>query len=161
VASVGELISQRRQETENVETFQAGSNRARGFIAAPYKIRESLAPGHKTTLYLLEAPVDDASLLAAFEKARDFLQALYGRSSFLDYRIAEMPNDIVPWYGASEEGLIISRNQMMRSEGGLLGNLVHEYSHSWWGNEVRPTGPGSVLLDEGMASFSGFEFFAN
>ena len=81
--------------------------------------------------------------------------------SLLDYRIAEMPNDVVPWYGVSEEGLIISRNQMMRSEEGLLGNLVHKYSHSWWGNEVRPTGPGSFLLGEGMASFSGFELFAS
>jgi hypothetical protein len=161
VASVGELVSQTQQGSENVEVFQAGSNRARGFIAAPYKIRESHARGHKTTLYLLEAPVDDVALLAAFEKARDFLEALYGKSPFVDYRIAEMPNDIVPWYGASEEGLIISRNQMMRSEEGLLGNLVHEYSHSWWGNEIRPTGSGSVLLDEGMASFSGFEFWAS
>jgi aminopeptidase N len=109
--------------------------------------------------YQLDAPIDSASLLAAFDRGRRFLEAKYGPVPFRDYRIAEMPNDIVPWYGASEPGLIISRNEMMTSEEGLLGNVVHELAHSWWGNKVTPEGPGGLLLNEGMASFSGMSFF--
>jgi hypothetical protein len=47
----------------------------------------------------------------------------------------------------------------MKTEEGLLGNMVHELAHSWWGNKVVPEGPGEYLLDEGMASFSGMSFF--
>jgi Peptidase family M1 domain len=159
VASTGTLISHERQGNENVETFDVPASRRLAFIAAPYKIHQTESPGGTNAFYQLEAPLDVASLLAVFDRGRDFLVAKYGPLPFHDYRIAEMPNDIVPWYGVSEPGLIISRNEMMTTEEGLLANIVHELAHSWWGNKVAPEGPGSLLLDEGMASFSGMSFF--
>lgn len=159
VATMGTLVSEEHQALQNVETFDAPQNRRRAFIAAAYKIHQSKSATGTNVLYLLNAPIDNASLLSAFDKGRKFLEANYGPLPFRDYRIAEMPNDAVPWYGASEEGLIISRNEMMQSEEGLLGNIVHELAHSWWGNKVAPDGPGAPLLNEGMASFSGMAFF--
>ncbi len=158
-ATMGTLISAEHQGARNVETFEAPANRRRAFIAAPYTIYQSKSATGTNMLYLLMSPIDEASLLSAFDRARKFLESKYGPLPFRDYRIAEMPNDAVPWYGSSEEGLIISRNEMMRSEEGVLGNLVHELAHSWWGNKVAPSGPGSYLLNEGMASFSGMAFF--
>lgn len=158
-ASMGTLVSKEHQATRNVETYVAPGNRRRAFIAAPYKIYQSESATGTNVLYLLDAPLDNATLLSAFDRGRKFLESQYGPLPFLDYRIAEMPNDAVPWYGSSEEGLIISRNEMMRSEEALLGNLVHELAHSWWGNKVAPDGPGGYLLNEGMASFSGMAFF--
>lgn len=158
-ASMGTLVSEEHQATRNVETYEAPGNRRRAFIAGPYKIYQSKSATGTNLLYLLDAPVDNSTLLSAFDKGREFLEVQYGPLPFLDYRIAEMPNDAVPWYGSSEEGLIISRNEMMRSEEALLGNLVHELAHSWWGNKVAPDGPGGYLLNEGMASFSGMAFF--
>jgi hypothetical protein len=159
VATVGTLVSQERQGNENVETFDVSASRRLAFIAAPYKIHQTESPDGTNTFFQLDAPLDFASLLTAFERGRNFLVARYGPLPFRDYRIAEMPNDIVPWYGASEPGLIISRNEMMTTEEGLLGNMIHELAHSWWGNKVAPLGPGGLLLNEGMASFSGMAFF--
>jgi len=157
-ATMGPLVSQEQQGNENVETFDVPASRRLAFIAAPYKIHQTESQGGTNTFYQLEAPLDFASLLAAFDRGRNFLVAKYGPLPFRDYRIAEMPNDIVPWYGASEPGLIISRNEMMTTEEGLLANVVHELAHSWWGNKVTPEGPGGLLLSEGMASFSGMSF---
>jgi hypothetical protein len=160
-APMGTLISVEHQGARNIEIFEASRNRRRAFIAAPYKIYQSKSATGSNVLYLLAAPIDEASLLSAFDRARKFLESKYGPLPFRDYQIAEMPNDAVPWYGSSEEGLIISRNEMMRSEEGVLGNLVHELAHSWWGNKVSPSGPGGSLLNEGMASFSGMAFLEN
>jgi hypothetical protein len=157
-ATMGKLVSQDRNADENVETFQAPVNRRRAFIAAAYKIRQTDSPTGTNTFYQLDAPIDAASLLKAFDHARQFLEARYGPLPFRDYRLAEMPNDAVPWYGVSEPGFIVSRNEMMKTEQGLLGNFVHELAHSWWGNKVQHEGKGSYLLNEGMAAFSGMEF---
>ncbi|MGA7630762.1 MAG: M1 family aminopeptidase [Terriglobales bacterium] len=159
VATMGTLVSHVQRGNENVETFDVHENRRLAFIAAPYKVHQTESPSGTNMFYQLDAPLDSASLLAAFDRGRKFLEAKYGPVPFPDYRIAEMPNDIVPWYGASEPGLIISRNEMMMSEEGLLGNIVHELAHSWWGNKVVPEGPGGLLLNEGMASYSGMSFF--
>jgi hypothetical protein len=159
VASMGTLVSHARQGNENVETFDVPTSRRLAFIAAPYKIHQTESLSGTNVFYQLDAPIDSTSLLAAFDRGRKFLEAKYGPVPFRDYRIAEMPNDVVPWYGASEPGLIISRNEMMTSEEGLLANVVHELAHSWWGNKVTPEGPGSLLLNEGLASFSGMSFF--
>jgi hypothetical protein len=158
-ASMGKLASSEQNGEETVETYNAPASRRRAFIAAPYKVRQSDSPTGSNVLYLLNAPVDGVHLLGDFDKGRKFLEARYGPVPFRDYRIAEMPNDAVPWYGASEPGLIISRNEMMLSEEGLLGNLEHELAHSWWGNKVAPQGLGGLLLNEGMAAFSGMAFF--
>ena len=118
VASMGPLVSHQRQGNENVETFDAPASRHRAFIAAPYKIYQTESPSGTNVFYQLDAPIDSASLLSAFDRGRKFLEAKYGPMPFRDYRIAEMPNDVVPWYGASEPGLIISRNEMMKTEEG-------------------------------------------
>jgi hypothetical protein len=158
-ATMGRLVSHGRSGNEEVETFEAPINRERAFIAAAYKIHQTESPTGTNTFYQLDAPIDSASLLKAFDQGRKFLEAKYGPLPFRDYRVAEMPNDAVPWYGVSEPGFIVSRNEMMKTEQGLVGNLVHELAHSWWGNKVRAEGPGSYLLDEGMAAFSGMSFF--
>src|SRR5579872_172693 len=158
-ASTGTISASKEKGEENIETYNAPPTRRRAFIAAPYKVRQSESATGSNVLYLLNAPVDDVHVLSDFDKARKFLEAHYGPTPFRDYRIAEMPNDAVPWYGSSEPGLIISRNEMMLSEEGLLGNMVHELAHSWWGNKVAPQGLGGLLLNEGMASFSGMAFF--
>ena len=157
-ASMGTLVSERQQGETRIETFEAPGNRRRAFIAGPYKVHQSNSATGKNMLYLLDATVNQKSLLDAFDRGRQFLEARYGPLPFPEYRIAQMPDDAVPWYGSSEEGLIISRTEMMRSEEGLLSNLVHELAHSWWGNKVAPSGPGGPLLNEGMASFSGMAF---
>jgi hypothetical protein len=158
-APMGVLIGEEHTGNQNFETFESPRSRRRAFIAARYKVYRSKSDTGTNSLYLLDAPVNNVSLLNAFDQGRHFLEEMYGPLPFRDYRIAEMPNDAVPWYGASEEGLIISRNEMMTSEQGLLGSLVHELAHSWWGNKVRPSGPGSYLLNEGIAAFSGMKFF--
>ena len=158
-APMGVLSNEEHIGNQNFETFESPRNRRRAFIAAPYKVYQSKSETGTNALYLLDAPVNNVSLLSAFDRGRKFLEEMYGPLPFPDYRIAEMPNDAVPWYGASEEGLIISRNEMMTSEEGLLGNLVHELAHSWWGNKVKLSGPGSYLLNEGIAAFSGMKFF--
>jgi hypothetical protein len=158
-APMGTLTSSRREQGQAVEVFAMRANRRRAFIAAPYTVTASTSESGANAIYLLDAPVDAARLLAVFDGARRALEARYGPMPFRDYRIAEMPNDAVPWYGASEEGLIISRNEMMRSEEGLVGNMVHELAHAWWGNKVAPTGLGGPVINEGMASFTGMAFF--
>jgi hypothetical protein len=158
VAPMGTLMSARSEGNQRIEVFRTSRNRRRAFIAAAYTRSVSKSATGTNEIYLLAAPIDSAALLKAFDSARTFLENKYGPLPFADYRVAEMPDDAVPWYGASEEGLIISRTEMMRSEAGLLGNLVHELAHSWWGNKVAPNGPGGLLLNEGMASFSGMAF---
>lgn len=158
-ASMGTLTSSREEPGRSVEAFALRANRRRAFIAAPYTVARTTSQTGSNVVYLLAAPVDPRKLLSVFDDARRGLETLYGPMPFRDYRIAEMPNDVVPWYGASEEGLIISRNEMMRSEDGLVGNMVHELAHAWWGNKVAPIGAGAPVINEGLASFTGMAFF--
>jgi len=158
-ASNGKVVASGMREGRAFETYQIPKSHQRAFIAAPYHLANGRAPTSSIDLYLLNATLNSSRLLESFAAARQFLEERYGPVPFADYKIAEMPNDLVPWYGASEEGLIITRNEMMGSEEAVLNNFVHELAHAWWGNKVTPTGPGSYLLNEGMASFSGIEFF--
>lgn len=159
VVTNGSLVESRTSGSTTTEIYRAGRNHARDFIAAPYKVHRLGSTQGANQLYLLDVPVSPKQLLTEFGKAQMFLTARYGASPYDSYAIAELPNDLVPWYGASAEGFIILRNVMMRSNEELLNNLVHELAHSWWGTALTPFGPGSYLLSEGMASFSGNVFW--
>src|ERR1700684_3206716 len=63
-ASMGTLVSKEHQATRNVETYEAPGNRRRAFIAAPYKVFESKSATGTNLLYLLDASVDNATLLS-------------------------------------------------------------------------------------------------
>jgi Peptidase family M1 domain len=158
VATMGTFVSHEHQGNENVETFDVPASRRLAFIAAPYKIHQAESQGGTNSSTNSKPPLI-LHLFSLLSIAGEIFSWQSMAMPFRDYRIAEMPNAIVPWYGASEPGLIISRNEMMTSEEGLLADILHELAHSWWGNKVTPEGPGGLLLSEGMASFSGMSFF--
>jgi hypothetical protein len=67
--------------------------------------------------------------------------------------VAEVPESSVTWAASSEQGFIMARTSMFDAPGGNLPLFAHEAAHSWWGNSVSTTGPGSKMGSEALAQY--------
>lgn len=84
------------------------------------------------------------------------LSERFGAPTVGTFRLIAFPRDETLRF--AHDGLVGLSTQsfapMLRSPEYLLAVLGHEFSHHWWGDQVRPVGRGGGWLSEGLAEYS-------
>ena len=138
-----------------VETWRVSSAVARSFACAPYTAIERDVGGRKVAIHRLSNAGDGAEVeLGAVASILVELEARFGPYPYPSYRVAELPLGVGDFLGSSEQGFIMVRPVAFDAPDGNLALFAHELAHGWWGNLIDSTGPGSMLLSEGLAQFS-------
>jgi len=127
---------------------------ARSFAAGPFTETASTSEGREIGVYLLTpkpyAAKDQARSLAAAIRA---MEERFGPFPYAAYAIAEVPEQLIEWWAASEQGFIMAASTAFDVAGGNLPVFAHEAGHAWWGNQVTSAGPGGMLCSESLAQY--------
>jgi hypothetical protein len=127
---------------------------ARSFAAGPFAVARERAGGRDVAMYLLTAPPALARAQArTLSRAITAMEARFGPYPYTGYAVAEVPESSVTWAASSEQGFIMARTSLFDAPGGNLPLFAHEAAHSWWGNAVSTTGPGSRMGSEALAQY--------
>jgi hypothetical protein len=124
------------------------------FAAAGYTVDSVVVPGSGTARVFTRHGGKSRTLARRYvERTGEVLAALlpvFGPYPYPGYALAEIPDGLVSWGGSSEQGFFMSTTNALGEEVNLP-LLAHELSHGWWGNQVRSTGPATLLLTESLA----------
>jgi hypothetical protein len=140
------------------ELWQVIQPVSRSIAAGPYELYAGRFGSREFTLYRLR-PITPAVLRQSRATVRvaahvlGWLQERLGPFPYAKYAAAEVPDTLFRWWGDALKDFLVERNVVFHSPDGGLGVFAHEASHAWWGNLVVPDGPGSYLLNEGMAQY--------
>jgi hypothetical protein len=105
-------------------------------------------------MYLLGTSAASAKVQArTLSRAITAMERRFGPYPYDGYAVAEVPESSVTWAASSEQGFIMARSSMFDVPGGNLPLFAHEAAHSWWGNAVSTTGPGSRMGSEALAQY--------
>ena len=141
-ASNGALTEQNGREVWTSEVPVA-----RSFVAAPFAVRDRVGD---ISLFLLDPRPGIAEQAAALAKSLAVMEQRFGPYPYPTYHIVE-----VPWgngfTASSEQGFIVVIPAILNSPKGNLPLFAHEAAHGWWGNLVRPDGPGGKMVSEALA----------
>ncbi len=168
--SNGRLISQEDNGAGVTEVWATAAPRARSFVIGPFQVERFAIEGKDFAVYLLPdnnrpdwtrgKVIPAAEMLDGLTSAIRILQDAYGPFPFESFGVVEVPNTLVNWWGALEDGFMIGTSgSLSSSKIGILDNISHEVSHAWWGAKVEAKGPGAYLLSESLANFSTRYFF--
>ena len=151
--SNGRLTSSVEEGGERVETWQASHAVARSFIAGPYHVTKHALGDREVGLYLL-TPTDRAQeYVKALEQTMRALSERFGPYPYESFFVAEVPENLVTWYGSSEQGFINTKTGGFQYRSGYLPLFGHEMAHSWWGNWVQTRAPAGLMTGEALAQF--------
>lgn len=127
---------------------------ARSFTAGPFTVARERAGGRDVSMYLLGAsPAAARAQARTLSRAIAAMERRFGPYPYDGYAVAELPESSVTWAASSEQGFIMARTSMFDAPGGNLPLFAHEAAHSWWGNLVSTTGPGSRMGSEALAQY--------
>lgn len=149
--SNGELVAAYSRDGE-VESWQLRKPGLRSFAVGPYRVTEKHVAGVPLALYTLRG-TDPSKRLKDITDVLTVLQRLYGPFPYTSYSIAEVPDDAVNWYGLASREVSVERTSLFNLSD-AQGYFAHEAGHAWWGNLVGETGPGGLMMNEGMAQYS-------
>ncbi len=155
-AAEGRLVDRTEHDDGVTETWQLDTSLARSFAAAPFTKATHAADGREVNVFMMSKDLaqgaeDQAKILA---RAMVAMEKRFGPYPYPSYSIIEIPESMmVPWYAASQQGLIFARSTGFRAEGGNVPLFAHEMAHGWWGNLVGTTGDGSILCSESLAQY--------
>lgn len=121
---------------------------ARSFVAAPFAVRDRVGA---ISLFLLEPRPAMAEQAAALAKSLAVMEQRFGPYPYPTYHIVEVPN-AKAFTASSEQGFIVVTPAILTPKGNLP-LFAHEAAHGWWGNLVRPEGPGGKMVSEALAQF--------
>jgi hypothetical protein len=122
---------------------------ARRFVAAPFAVRDRVGD---ISLFLLEPRLAIAEQAAALAKSLAVMEPRFGPYPYPTDHIVEVPKG-KGFVASSEQGVIVVRSAILDSSKGNLPLFAHEAAHGWWGNLVRPDGPGGKMVSEALAQF--------
>ena len=88
---------------------------------------------------------------AALAKSLAVMKQHFGPYPYPTYHIVEVPNTKA-FTASSEQGFIVATPAILTPTGNLP-LFAHEAAHGWWGNLVRPDGPGGKMVSEALAQF--------
>ena len=127
---------------------------ARSFAAGPFTVARESAGDRVVSMFLLgAAPASARDQAHTLSRAITAMETRFGPYPYDGYAVAEVPESSVTWAASSEQGFIMARTSMFDAPGGNLPLFAHEAAHSWWGNTVNTTGPGSRMGSEALAQY--------
>jgi hypothetical protein len=142
-------------QTGGTETWTVNIGMPRSFCAGPYQVYRNMAGERVILMYLLSPkPTGGITQAQALAKALATLEKRFGAYPYQSYSVAEVPDNLVRWYGLEARNFTVERSSVFQYADGGLSIFSHEVGHGWWGNLVNPGGPGSYLLNEGLAQYS-------
>ncbi len=109
-------------------------------------------------IVLAARPQDTASFRTAAQHLKQAFHLF--EASFGDFRFSKVGYSLVPMTGGAMEHAENIAYPILLAQSGLLYQdvLVHELSHSWWGNLATCRTAEDMWLNEGMAVFSEWRF---
>jgi hypothetical protein len=150
--SNGDLVAAYPQGGDEVESWQLRKPGLRSFAVGPYRVTKNRVAGVPVALYTLRG-TDPRKRLKDITDVLTVLQRLYGPFPYTAYSIAEVPDDAVNWYGLASREVSVERTSLFNLSD-AQGYFAHEAGHAWWGNLVGETGPGGLMMNEGLAQYS-------
>jgi aminopeptidase N len=140
--------------TADADTWTVRRPVARSFAAGPFTVARETAGGRTVSMFLLgAAPASAREQAHTLSRAITAMETRFGPYPYDGYAVAELPESSVTWAASSEQGFIMARTSMFDAPGGNLPLFAHEAAHSWWGNTVSTTGPGSRMGSEALAQY--------
>lgn len=152
--SNGVRESRRTSGGRTVERWTTDAPLMRSFVAGPYRTTSAETSVGKINVHARSDSVAAEAEKLSHELTRviHVLEDRFGSFPYPSYSVVEVP-EIEGWDASSEQGFLVSRSASLLNSHGRLPLLAHEISHAWWGNRVRGSGPGSILVSEGMAQY--------
>ena len=140
--------------TAEADTWTVTQPVARSFAAGPFTVARESAGDRVVSMFLLGAePASAKDQAHTLSRAITAMETRFGPYPYDGYAVAEVPESSVTWAASSEQGFIMARTSMFDAPGGNLPLFAHEAAHSWWGNTVNTTGPGSRMGSEALAQY--------
>ncbi|HEX6203512.1 MAG TPA: M1 family aminopeptidase, partial [Thermoanaerobaculia bacterium] len=150
----GELVEVREHEDERIETWRTEVPAARSFAAGPLtRIEVADAGGVPVSFFVLAPDTGYAARAALLGRAIGALEQRFGPYPYPSWNVVEIPEELVTFAAASEQGFIMVRSSVLANESGALPLFAHEAGHAWWGNRMRGQGPGSRMIGEALAQY--------
>lgn len=152
--SSGDLAERIEDGERATEVWVVEEPRALGFAAGPFTYRVIRAGERAVAVYRLSA--EDATVDAqagALDRVIDAMADRFGEYPYARFSIAEAPDRVPGFWGASEQGFILAKPTVFASEDGNLPLFAHEAAHAWWGNLVGTDGDGGIFLSESLAQY--------
>lgn len=151
----GELVEARRDGEERIESWRAEVPAARSFAAGPLTRIEVADPENvPISFFVLDAGSSGYRERAAvLGRAIAALEQRFGPYPYPSWNVVEIPEDLVTFAAASEQGFIMVRSSVLANESGALPLFAHEAGHAWWGNRMRVQGPGGRMIGEALAQY--------
>jgi aminopeptidase N len=140
--------------TAEADTWTVTQPVARSFATGPFTVARETAGDRVVSMFLLgAAPASAKDQAQTLSRAITAMETRFGPYPYDGYAVAEVPESSVTWAASSEQGFIMARTSMFDAPGGNLPLFAHEAAHSWWGNTVNTTGPGSRMGSEALAQY--------
>lgn len=150
----GELVEAREVDGRRVETWHAEVPAARSFAAGPLTRVEVAEPGALPVSFYVLAPAAGYRQRAALlGRAIAALEDRFGPYPYPSWNVVEIPEELITFAAASEQGFIMVRSSVLADESGALPLFAHEAGHAWWGNRMRVQGPGARMVGEALAQY--------
>ena len=150
--SNGDAVAAETRGNDEFESWRLHAPGLRSFAVGPYRVTRERVAGTRVAFYTL-ARTDPRRRLKDVADVLGVLQGLYGPFPYRSYSIAEVPDDAVNWYGIAQREISVERSSLF-ALADAQGYFAHEAGHAWWGNLVGETGPGGLMMNEGLAQYS-------
>lgn len=149
----GALVDERVEGNERVETWTTRQPAARSFAAGPLHRVEVTSGKTPVAFYVFDKSRDYTPRAELLGRAIDAMAQRFGPFPYDTWNVVEIPDDLVTWAAASEQGFIMVRTKVLGDDHGALPLFAHEAAHGWWGNRVRGSGAGGKMFSEALAQF--------
>jgi len=149
----GELASSIAGGENQTDTWEADKAIGRSFIAAPFVVSEVVIDDQQITVCLLDRPDRATEYADMMARVLRSLEDNFGPYPFPQVALAEVPDNLVWWYGMGGPGFIMVRSSQLDPPSTFRPMLGHELSHIWWGQYVDPEIPSAQMIAEAMGQY--------
>jgi aminopeptidase N len=150
----GVLAEVREMDGKRVETWVSEQPVARSFAAGPLTRVDVNAAGSVPVSFFVLQPSDTYRARAeVLGRAITAMEQRFGAYPYPSWNVVEIPNEVIGFGAAAEQGFIMVRSSVLANESGALPLLAHEAGHAWWGNRMQTRGEGGRMLGEALAQY--------